>query len=349
MKKYKGILAGIIAGVMVLSLSGCGSKKNGLIEALQKNNDISSFAYKAKAEIKVNGKVDESLKGLDKFTLELDGKASGEKNKSLKTKANIKLGAAGISADTDMIEEMVMNGDKANIKMFLRIPEILKVQAGTALQNIDYVYVNSESLEKMNKDMNKDGQSSKDMNIEDVTKKAGNVQESISKFIKEYTDENGKGVIEDSGKQKVTVNGAEEELKTYKIKIDNEGVKKLLKSYIKDENRVKEVEAYLKALKIDGTNKEQTLNKDELNKKIDEMGNIFGKNGAVLNFAVKDGYVVQQKMSLDLLVNNESLNIDLVYDIFDINKPVDIKIPNPSEIKAVDLVDLASKMVPGVK
>lgn len=349
MKKYKGILAAIISGAMIFSLSGCGSKKNGLIEALQKNNNINSFAYKAKAEIKVNGQVDENLKGLDKFTLELDGKSSVEKNKLFKTKANIKLGAAGISTDTDMIEEIVMDGDKVNLKMFLKIPEILKIQAGTALQNIDYVYVNSESLEKMNKYMSKDGQPSKNMNIEDVTKKAGNVQESILKFIKEYTDENGKGVIEDSGKQKVVVNGTEEELQTYKIKIDNEGVKKLLKAYVKDEKRVKEVEAYLKALKVEGTNKEQTLNKDELNKKIDEMKNIFGKNGAVLNFAVKDGYVVQEKMNLDLLIDNESVNIDLVYDIFDINKPVDIKIPNPSEIKAVDLVDLAPKVLSGVK
>lgn len=340
MKKIKGLLGIVLAGTMVFSVAGCASKEDKLAKALIKTSTIKSFDYKVKGEVKINGdKVAEATQGIDKFTLELDGKAISEENKFAKVESNVRIGAAGISADTKIIQEMIMNGDKADMKMFIQIPEIVKAQMGPFLEGIDYIYMDSAGLEKMEKEMNQGVEQPKDIPMDELSKKTTNIQKSLLEFIKDYADENGKGIVEDSGKQPVVVNGVEENLQVFKLKIDDAGIKTLLKAYVKDEKRVKEVQDYLNLME---PSENKTLTPDELNKKIDSMPNIFGKGGFTLSFAIKDGYIVQQNINADLLIEGVGVNVTMVYDIFNINKTTDIKIPTKEEVKALDITELGS-------
>jgi hypothetical protein len=338
MRKIKGLVGIALAGMMIFSAAGCASKEDKLAKALVKTSAVTSYDFKVKGELKVSGQSTEELpQGLDKFTLELDGKAVAEENKFAKLESNVRVGAAGISADTKIIQEMIINGDKADIKMFIQIPEILKAQMGPFLEGFDYIYMDTAGLEKIEKEMNEAAGTPQDIPTDEITKKTANIQKSLLNFIKDYADENGKGIIEDSGKQPVTVNGVEENLQVFKLKIDDAGIKTLLKAYVKDEKRVKEVQDYLNLME---PSEKQNLTPEELTKQIDSLPTMFGKDGLTISFAIKDGYIVHQNINADLLIEGVGINITLSYDIFNINKAEDIKIPTKEEIKALDITEL---------
>jgi len=340
MIKSKGILGIVLAGVMVFTATACTSKEDKLIKALVKTNEIKSFEYKVKGELTISGQPLEVLPaGLDKFTLELDGKADSEENKYAKLQTNARVGAQGISLDTKIIQELLINGDKANIKMFIQIPEILKTQMSPFLDGIDYIYMDSAGLAKIEKDMDAGQEVPKNIDMDKLSKSSANIQKSLLKFIKDYSTENGKGIIEDVGKQSIVVNGVQENLQVFKLKVDDAGIKNLLKAYVKDEKRVKEVEDYLNLIE---PSDKQNFTQDELNKKIDSIPNIFGKDGFTLSFAIKDGYIVQQDINADLLIEGVAVHVALVYDIFNINNTVDIKIPTKEEVKSLDITELGS-------
>lgn len=339
MKKFKGFVGALLIGTTLFSAAGCG-KKEGLVEAIQKTNESKSFGYKGKIDIKVDGQIPPEAAGFNNLGLEIDGRYAGEQNKNYKTQANVKFTAMGLSADLDLIEEVVLEGEKANIKMLLEIPELLKAQTSPMFQNYDYLYLDTKDIEKLEKDMQAQEQPS-DVDMKDMIEKGTNLQKSLLSFMKEYKDENGKGMIEDAGKQPVMVNGTEEKLQTYKISVDNGGIKKILKAYLKDEKRVKEVQDYIRSIGSQDHSLKEELKAEELLKEIDTMPNVLGNGGLALDFAVKDGYIVQYKVKASLVAEEGvNVNINAAFDLFDLNKEVEIKVPNKTDVKAIDLTEL---------
>ncbi|QGU96240.1 hypothetical protein GOM49_15080 [Clostridium bovifaecis] len=340
MKKIKGYIGALLIGATLFSATGCG-KKDGLVEAIQKTNTAKSFGYKGKIDVKVDGQLPPEAAGFNNLSLEMNGKYAGEQNKNAKVQANVKFTIMGLSADLDLMEEMSLEGEKANIKMLLEIPELLKAQTGPMFQNYDYLYVDTKDVEKLEKDIQGEEQKPSNVDTKAMMDKGTNIQKSLLSFMKEYKDEDGKGMVEDTGKQAITVNGAEENLQTYKVSVDNDKIKKILKAYLKDEKRAKEIQDYINTIEPQDPSKKEELNIEELAKEIDTMPNVLGKDGLVLDFAVKDGYVVQYKIKGNFAGEQGiSVNINLAFDLFDINKEMGIKIPNKTDVKAIDLTEL---------
>ncbi|MBE6068701.1 MAG: hypothetical protein E7211_13550 [Clostridium lundense] len=345
MKKFKGLIGTLLIGISLLSLTGCTSKEDKLIKALEKTSTIKSLSYKANADFKFSGQAAQEMGGFSGFNLELTGKSVTEGKTLAKSQANIKVGVMGVSTDLDLIQEISLDKDNADLKMLLEVPEMLKAQAGPMFQNTDYIYIDSKGLEKlqqMEKAQNPNAKTSQNIDMNKIAANAANIQKSSLLFLKNYTKEDGKDLIKYTGKNSVTINETEEKLETYEIKLNNEGLKKLLKAYIKDEKRVKELQDYFTALVPEGSKENEKVNMEELNKEIDKMEDIFGKNGLVMTFAIKDGYIIQQKINADLIAEKDSINFNLSYDVFDINKKTDIKVPNKEDVKSMDLVDLIS-------
>ncbi|MBM7869437.1 hypothetical protein JOC70_000906 [Clostridium pascui] len=352
MKKFKGLIGTLLIGISLLSLTGCASKEDKLIKALEKTSTIKSLSYKANADFKFSGQSAQEMGGFSGFNLELTGKSVTEGKTLAKSQANIKVGVMGVSTDLDLIQQISLDKNNTDIKMLLEVPEMLKAQAGSMFQNTDYIYIDSKGLDKlqqMEKAQNPDAKTSENIDINKIGANAGNIQKSSFLFLKDYTKKDGKELIKYTGKNPVTINGAEEKLETYEIKLNNEGLKKLLKAYVKDEKRVKELQDYFTALAPEGSKENEKINVEELNKEIDKMEDIFGKNGLLISFAVKDGYIVQQKISANLISNKDDINFNLSYDIFDINKNIEIVFPNKEDVKSIDLVDLMSMFNGAIK
>lgn len=341
MKKFKKFVGALLIGSVLFSVTGC-DNKDGLVEAMKKTNTAKSYSYKAKMDVKVEGELPPEAVGLNSVSLEMDGKYAGEINKNYKTQANVKASVMGISLDLDVIEDIALENDKADMKMFIEIPEILKAQAGPMFANFDYLYMDTKSIEDLQKNMGVEEQVSSKADIKAMMEKSMKLQDTLLSFMKEYKDENGKGMIEDTGKQPVVVNGAEEEkLQTYKIAIDNDKLKSILKAYFKDEARVKELQDFMTTMPSEDHSLKEEINIEEIIKEIDTMPNVLGKDGLLFEFAVKDGYVVQNKIKASAAAEEgTTLSLNMTMDLFDINKDVEIKVPNKTDVKALDLNEL---------
>lgn len=345
MKKFKGLIVTLLIGTSLISLSGCTSKEDKLINALAKTNTLHSFNYKANASVKTNGEAALNTKTPNEFSLEFDGKTVKKDKNLIKSETNIKLGTAGISTDLNLIQQISLDKNKSDFKILIGIPQMLKTELGSMSQNADYIYIDSNGLKKLQeleKAKNLDSKPSTNIDTDKLAANAANIEKSLFLFIKEYTKKDGKGLIKYTGKNSVTINGVDENLETYRVKINNEDLKKLLKAYVKDEKRVTELQDYLTALFPEWSKENKKINSEDLTKQIDKMKNIFGKDGLVMDFAIKDGYIVQEKISADIITETDSITFSINYDIFNINKNVEINFPNKEDVKSVDLVDIIS-------
>lgn len=350
LKKIKGAILLLLVSSLFLLFTGCGSKKVGLMDAFENNNKIKSFAYKA--NIDFNFELEEMKAAglnLDKFNLKLEGKGVTEDGKHVKAQSNVKFNIFGINADMDLFQETSTDeNDKVKTDMFIEIPQFLKLQAGPIFENIDYVYINSESLEQLANEM--DGaeeaviQSGDAEDLERLT----NLQKSLNKFIMDYTDENGKGIIEDTGKQEVIINDNKENLQTYKISMDSEGIQKLLKTYLEDEKKAEDLVSIMNSLNSGVNSLQDNLDKDQLIELIDQIPLIIGQDGITLEFAVKDGYVVHQRINTNIIVEEDQIHVDLVIDMFDINKEVKIEMPTVDDDNTIDYLELITLMTMGM-
>lgn len=349
MKKFKGLVSALLVGATLFSLTGCGNK-DGLVEAMQKTNTAKSYGYKAKVDVKIDGELPPEAAGLNSIGLELDGKIAGDVSKGYKNQANIKASVMGISVDLDVMQDIAIVDNKAVVKMFLEIPEILKAQTGPMFADYDYLYMDSQAMEDLQKSMGVEEVTTSDADMKAMMEKSMNVQKSFLSFMKEYKDENGKGMIEDTGKQAVVVNGTEEELQTYKIAIDNAKLKNILKAYFNDEDRVKELQDFITTMAPEDPSVQEELNINEMIKEIDTMPNVLGNDGLVFDFVVKDGYVVQYKGNISIAAEDgTNVNLNYVMDLYDINKDIEIKVPEKTEVKALDIMELMNMFNGGLQ
>lgn len=350
LKKIKGVVFLFLVSSLFLLFTGCSSKDVGLMDAFENNSKIKSFDYKANFDF--NFELEEMKAAglnLDKFNLQLEGKGISEDEKHVKAQSNVKFNIFGINADMDLFQETSIDeDDKVKTDMFIEIPQFFKFQAGPIFENIDYVHISSESLEQLANDMGGAEQAMIPAGNIDSLERLTNLQKSLNDFIRDYTQENGKEIIEDTGKQEIIINDNKENLQTYKISIDSEGLKKLLKAYLEDEKKANELIMFINSMNSGVDSVQGNLDKEQLIKLIDEIPQIIGQDGITLEFAVKDGYVVHQKINANIIVEEDQIHMNLVIDMFDINKEVKIEMPTVDDGKTIDYLELITLMTMGM-
>lgn len=350
LKKIKGVVLLFLVSSLFLLFTGCSSKKVGLMDAFENNNKIKSFAYKANVDFDFEL---EEMKAaglnLDKFNLQLEGKGVSEDEKHVKAQSNVKFNIFGINADMDLFQETSIDeNDKVKTDIFLEIPQILKLQAGPIFENIDYVHISSESLEQLANEMGGAEEAVIPVGDADSLERLTNLQKSLNDFIVDYADENGKEIIEDTGKQEIIINNNKENLQTYKISIQSEGIQKLLKTYLEDEKKANELIMFINSMNAGADTIQENLDKVQLIKLIDEIPQIIGQDGITLEFAVKDGYVVHQKINANIIVEEDQIHMNFVVDMFDIDKEVKIEMPTTDDGKTIDYLELMTLMTMGM-
>ncbi|MCY6483326.1 hypothetical protein OW763_03010 [Clostridium aestuarii] len=328
MKKFKSFIGLFLMSIMVFALSGCGAKsdKEIIINAIEKSNSINTCAYKAKIDIKADGiKKDTPSAAMDKVNIEFDGKSIKEKDEQSKFQGNLKLNASGMNVAMKMMGEASVKNDKANFQIFMQIPEIIKSQAAPMFENIDYVYVSSDTLEKFENQLKAMGQAPAESGINPLSINGLDKQKELLKSLKDYINKNGDKIIENKGKQEVEINNNKENIEIYDVKIDNAEIKKILQDIMVSEDK--------------------SSDSKELDKSIDEILKAIGEEGLKVTIGIKDGYIVYEKINMNSTAEDVKVQCSIILNIFDINKKIEINIPKKEDVKSIDLMELMGMLL----
>lgn len=341
MKKIKKNIGAFLAVFMVLSFVGC-SKNNALIKAFEKSEGLNSYAFKGNAEIKFDGfKLEGSdleentdrlqAMAISTFKYTLDGKVQQEKNKWSKSQFNVKFNMPIFQMDMNVFVETARNKDEVDYKMYMQIPENLKEQEREKLANAEYIYLDSAEIKKMSKDP----QQSQLLET-DLTSLANNmssIQESFNEFVKQYTKETGQEIITSKGETEVEINGKKGNVESYEIKISKEDFNKFLEACMKDGKKANALQTLLSGM---------TIQQGSLGNDISKASDLIGKDGLAMTYSVKDGYVVQQKINMSIIIERQEFKYNILFDIFDINEDIKIEMPNKEEVKVIDFMEFTN-------
>ncbi|MFD3156049.1 hypothetical protein ACFIJ5_04190 [Haloimpatiens sp. FM7330] len=344
MKSFKKIICFAVAAMMILPMAGCGSS-NKLLDAIQKTSKVNSYAFNAKVKLSQKGGNQKELANLlSNMNFTLDGKVQQNKDKYVKTDMNIKLNMMGIAVDYGVLSEVNLDKNNEDYKVFMKLPEFLKSQMPAGSKDFDYLYLGKDSMDKIQKELKIKEEQIPEMQTKDMVQKSTKFQQGFYEFVKTYTDENGKKIVVDNGNKDMKVNGKEEKLHMYQIKIDNEGLKKFLKAYLKDEKRQKELTSFLET--VDQKTSSKKFDVKKALSDIDKMPKIIGDKGIVLEFGIKNGYVAKEILDINLVSEkSESFSCNVDIDIFDINKDMKIQLPSKKDSKVVDYYDFMKQQM----
>ena len=341
MKGSRKLLVILFTLFMVIGFTGC-SKNSTLMKAFEKNSGMRSYAFKGSVEMKSNSFVFDipNLEsdtqqiqkiGLGSIKYTLQGKVQKEKNKHIKSQMNMGFDMGIIKMDMDMFTEEVMNKDKMYFTSYTQIPEILKIAATEKLGSVEYIYLDSSMVEEMSKDPQQSLFSSQKLtsNVRSIT----SMQKSFNEFVKNYTKETEEKIIIDKGQTEIEVNGKKEIVENYEINISKEDFNKFLEVYIKDEKKANELQTLLNGM---------ALQEGAVENDISKMTNFIGKDGITMVYSIKDGYVVQNKIEMNLIINEKEFKYNILLEFFNINDDIKVEMPNRDEVKAIDFTEFTN-------
>lgn len=341
MKKIKLITSMLILSLVTFLLGGCGAGDK-LFKAIDNTSNLKSYAFKADYKVKVSSKGNEAagMEALQNLDMKIDGRTITEKNKNAKMDMNIDYNILGQKIKLNMISSVDM--DKEDYKIFIKLPEELKTEMKLKEKNIDYLYIGKDTIEKMNKEAGNAASAMPQNEIKDMAESMTNLQEGLSQFVKGYIDENGKKILTNEGKKEIDINGKKEKVDVYQMKIDDAGFKKFLKAFLSDKKRRIQLESVLDKVLVKDDKGKVDYKKSLEN--VDKMPKTIGEKGVTVQFGVKDNYVVSEKISMDLILEEMRMdyNIDMV--LFDLDKKMEIKIPE-KDSKVKDFYDFMFEMM----
>lgn len=339
MKKIRLVSSILILALVTGLLGGCGASSK-LFKAIDNNSNLKSYGFKADYKIKMSGKEATATDAMQNLDMKMNGKVVTEKDKNVKMDMNIDYAIMGEKLNLNMISSMDL--EKDDYKIFIKLPEQLKTQMQLADKSIEYIYVGKDSVEKMNKEMGFQAGAMPQDDIKGMTESMTNLQEGLNEFVKGYVEENGKKMLTEQGKKEIDVNGKKTNVDVYQIKIDDAGLKKFLKVFLSDKKRRTQLETVLDKILVKDDKGKVDYKKSLEN--VDKMPKILGDKGATLQFGVKDNYVVSEKVNMDLIVEGAQLTYDIDMVLFDLNKKMDIKVPEKNN-KVKDLFEFMSDMM----
>ncbi|MCY6957521.1 hypothetical protein [Clostridium brassicae] len=322
MKKIKGFaIIAIISSVMMLVLSGCGSSdKTKLIDALNKGKNVKYAAFESKIDFGVEGAEDGKYP-VKNMSLELNGKTAKESDKNQKLQANIKASVSGINVETKFFEEVINENGKVNVNAMIQIPEFLKAQMGPLFKDVEYLNIDTKSLEDLEK-MSKQVQAPT-VKMDSLANNPYKLQEETNKEITAYLEKDGDKVIENKGKQEVSINNVKETVEMYNVKVSKEELNKIVSLAMSNDKNLKA---------------------EDVKKGVDEFLKLLDETSTYMEIGLKDGHIVHTKINIVLKEKQEKVNLAVTMNIFDIDKKVDIKIPTNKEVKSKNLLELVTMM-----
>ncbi|WMJ80481.1 hypothetical protein RBU49_17000 [Clostridium sp. MB40-C1] len=322
MKKIKGFtIIAIISSIMMFVLTGCGSSdKTKLIDALNKGKNVKYAAFESKIDFGVEG-AENGKYPVKNMSLEVNGKTSKESDKNQKLEANIKASISGVNVETKFFEEITNENGKVNVNAMIQIPEFLKAQIGPAFKDVDYLNIDTRSLEDLEK-MSKQVQAPT-LKMDSLANNPYKLQEEMYKEITAYLEKDGDKIIENKGKQEISINNVKETVEVYNVKMSKEELNKVVSLAMSNDKNVKA---------------------EDVKKGIDEFLKLLDETATYMEIGLKDGHIVHTKVNVSLKEKQEKVNVSVTMNMFDIDKKIDIKVPTNKEVKSKNLLELVTMM-----
>ncbi|TYQ16506.1 UNVERIFIED_CONTAM: copper amine oxidase-like protein [Acetivibrio alkalicellulosi] len=341
MKKMRKALAAIVVfALLAASIVGCAIDEIAVIDAFIKTSQITTYEGTTKLEISFSGESEsEELQEvfntvaayLSGFSLVVNDKYwSNEEMTKVKYNANFDLEMGDVGGKIDFWMETDQTGEGSFMKLILKVPPVL---ADTYLDGQyagKYIVLDFDSFYE---------ELGIDMSFANSTNQTKEIIEKMYDFIKSTAEdfEPGMKVITKKGNT-TSANG--ESVTEYEISLNDASFKNLLHSFINDAILQKSTMDFVKEYLEDSTSifEDQDIDEvmDEFDQYIDLLAEelpafrekvsevfekfkdikILGDEGIKVSYYINsDGYIVEQKCSVDIEINiagiSEAFGIDV--------------------------------------
>ncbi len=383
MKKLKKVIALAVGAVMTSSLlAGCSTNGLALYKTFKKSQEITSM--ESKTDISVNV----SANNVSNITPEIQtmlGMINSSKISSV-TKTNMnkdntagkvymdmKLQSQAMPMEMALWVDTDVSGDKLKFKEVIKMPQMVTAQI-PQMNGKEYLVMDQSSIQGM-----------EGMDYNKLMSLGKDFEPKLNAFVEDYIKQyNPKlNVINNLGKKDITVAGKTQKANVYQLKLNDRTLKDLMRYTVNNlaENKAntnKFLKDYLELIAavmptegMEGMN----FNVDEmikefenglpemisgLNKGLDSIKDIkiLGDKGISVEFAINnDGYIVNQKGSMEFVINlanfnkvagNEAANMAGTYtitvnfntDTYNINEKVEVVLPETNASNSVNFLEL---------
>lgn len=363
MKKLKKLSSLLLVCLFIFSMTACSATGQNVMKALKNSMNITSCSYDGSATVKIDMLSDNpflyQLNGYNPFPLDVtvtfDGKSRIDKNHLNTGVINYNVDFMDINySATGYMDSKLENG-QVNMEYLLKSPRFMKSMLGLGKVDADYLLFDFNTINQLLESYGIEDFSYL-FNIENMKDMKANQEQALQIF--EMLGKHivpGKTATISNSKTQIKLNNKTENVDLISININNTQLKNFLKSFISDKESFEYfLDISLLSLPEEQREfiKEQTFANYEENSKlslqaIDTMANVLGEDGINITLAInKDNYIVKCKVSSDILIE-DIFALTLSYDInmYDINKPTKIDMPNKEKIKYVDVVEHYKNMV----
>lgn len=336
MKKLGRFLAlTLVISIATGLLTGCTSNEKAVFDALLKANAVTSMETKTDLTLRVNVaglseeemedlQLQNTLRLLNSLKLNMVQKTVQNADKTLaRSEADISADLGGMGLHTKLWVDMDLTGEKPVMKEIIEIPVIAAMAVPAQYRDKQYM------IYDFSEDNTDSSLTSPDYNK--VMNAAGEFQKNFTEFIKEYALEYNSGLelIKRNGTKAI----GNETLPVYQLKLDDAAFKHVLRysliDFLSNEKGIQLFKDYVLDLMYAAENGE-ILTEDtegeietgflefeenlpeligQLNTFFDSLDTvkIVGDKGIVINYVIKDGYIVNEYGSVDIIIDTQAL------------------------------------------
>lgn len=320
--------------IMAMTLTACTNGELGLYNAIVKQQEakIMDMTTKLDFNMSVEGISEEDKEAaqqvidmINSYKISMDQRIiSKEDNTKVDsfTKSNIDFG--GMQVEMPIWQNIDMSNDELKMRQIIKMPQILMDSMGEEFKGKTYLdYDMSELMEEANQENS----------FKEIIKWSKDLQPKYENFLKQGLKEMNPNIKMVSSLGEKLVDG--EKINAYKLKLNDENLKKLVKfignTIFENEEMAKILDEYMEL--VLNMSEVTELEREEINSEWKEIKSekykfqdkfnefiqniedikILSDEGIVIEYGVnKDGYIVYQKGEINLLIDLEDVGKKIV-------------------------------------
>lgn len=398
MKKHV-IVFMVVLSLLTIMFTGCSTDEQTFYNAVVKTTSINTMESKTdialkfdvtglSAEEQQSEETQNLVKLLNNLKLTVNEKATSNTEKtSSKALIDATIDMGGMGVNTQIWVEADTTGNKPVVKEIFKLPVMAAMYLPSQYKDKEYMVYDVNEFNKL-------APAGSGMDLSKTINAAKDFQENLSKFFKEYALQYNPGLELVKSKGTKVINN--ETLPVYELKLDDASFKALLKYTINDLVKNKDcaniIKDYLISISGVMNNSDSADYKAELEKSFADFQNnlpqytskinnvidkfnsvkIIGDKGIVMDYAInKDGYIVNESGSVDLVIDPKAISdvigqlipeadssltddqqlgvykigFDYNTDIYNINKDLTIDFPVLTSQNSFSYVDLVQSFM----
>lgn len=380
---------------ILLVVTGCSQNQQVIFDAAMKMQNVTSLQQQTTMTFQLSGsnfdpeiqqQINSAAAFLNNAKLNLNVKTSTNEEKTVnKSQVDVDLSLPGMNLAMPIWVDMDLTGNTPKFLEIVKLPQIAASSLPQKYASKEYMVLNPYNM---------DASETNSLNLTQLAELTKNLQTQQIAFLTSYAKRfNPDITVVSKGSKSVQTADGSKSAKMYELKLNDKQLKEFIKYTVNNFVQDKEAMLFVKdfmhsALELgqlpektealnefDKAFEEFDGNKEEFltsfNKVMDQLDGVtlLGDQGVDIEYAIVDGYVVQENGTIDLKVNlaeinklmnnltsqksnseevkgNLSLKVNFNTATSGINSPVEIQIPAVNENNSFDYMDLMKSFLP---